>query len=57
MCALPAMMGMLGGKVAGKAGALAGGGLMGLAAHSLTKKKKPEPKSTAQTFYGSTAGG
>lgn len=44
MCALPAVMGALGGKVAGKVGALATGGLAGLAAHSLLKKKGDKPK-------------
>lgn len=44
MCAVPALGGVLGGKVAGKAGALAGGGLLGLGAHSLLKKKKKAPE-------------
>lgn len=57
MCALPAMMGAFGGKVAGKAGALATGGLVGLAAHSLLKKDKPAKPTTAQAFYGNTSSG
>lgn len=63
MCVVPAMMGMLGGKVGGKVGALATGGLAGLAAHQLTKKKKTDPlappaaPSTSQSFYGAKPGG
>lgn len=53
MCALPAMMGAFGGGA--KAAAL--GGLGGLAVHQLTKKKKPDAKSPAQTFYGANTSG